>query len=373
MKKQDFPKEFVTHPSVFAVENEYQIFVPVRSELLMWIEIGKESFYDHSNGVLRSDTPLHKMCVPMELLDTEKEYTVCYRKVIKRKAYFTETKDVVKVTYKFNPIEKGKAINIYHIADSHSRVKAAVDAALANEKKIDLLILNGDVAEDSSTIERIIGIYEISGNITKGEIPCVYSRGNHDMRGICSDRLAEFAPNRYGRTYYTFRLGDLWGMVLDCGEDKNDDQEEYGNTICCHAFRLEETRFIKETIAKGEFLDNTIKYRMVVCHIPFTRINYNGEGKFNIESELYSEWCRIIGEGVKPDLYLCGHVHVCTVVMPGDPMDNRGQTCPVIVGTRPCTFDEKEGFTGTALILDNDKITVKFTDNVGNEEEIKIK
>ena len=34
----------------------------------------------------------------------------------------------------------------------------------------------------------------------------------------------------------TFRLGNLWGILLDCGEDKNDDRPEYGGTICCHAF-----------------------------------------------------------------------------------------------------------------------------------------
>lgn len=52
-----------------------------------------------------------------------------------------------------------------------------------------------------------------------------------------------------GDSYYTFRLGKIWGMALDCGEDKMDKDPEYGSTICCHAFRQQETAFIRQVIA----------------------------------------------------------------------------------------------------------------------------
>lgn len=367
MKKIKLSQDLFAHPSVFAVENEYQIIIPTKSEVLIWIEISGESFYDHSNGVLRSSSPIHKITVPMKLLDAAKEYTLCYRKVIKRKSYFTETEDVKRIVYPFRPVEKGRSINIFHVADSHSRVEAAVAAAKANEYKTDLLILNGDVAEDSDTVEKIIGIYEIASGITGGTVPCVYSRGNHDLRGLCAEKLPGYTPNRYGKTYYTFRLGDLWGMVLDCGEDKNDDHEEYGNTLCCHSFRREETRFIEDVIEKKEFADDSIKYKMIVCHIPFTWANKR-EDIFDIESKLYSKWCRLLDDNIHPDLILCGHVHKCDVIMPGDSMDSRGQPCPVILGTRPRTFEGEDGFTGTELILSDGTIDIKFTDNIGNEE-----
>ncbi len=369
MSVKNLAEDFVAHPSVFAVEDEYQILVPTKCETTMWIDIRGECFFDHANGVLRSDTPIHKIVVPMVLLDEAKEYTVCYRKMINRKSYFSETGDVIRVTYSFIPLEKGKeSIRIYHVSDSHSRVNDAIDSALSNGKEFDLFVLDGDVAEDSNTTEKIVGIFEISGNASKGMIPCIYARGNHDLRGLCADRLPVLSPNRNGKTYYTFRLGDIWGMVLDCGEDKNDDVDEYGNTVCCHAFRKEETRFIKETVAKGDFADNGIKYRLVICHMPFTRVNYGHGGRFNIENEIYNEWCRIMNEEIKPHFILSGHVHVCEVIMPGDPMDNRGQKFPVILGGKPCTIDKKEGFTGAYLTLENDSVKVKFTDNTGKEE-----
>ena len=366
-------RDFFSHPSVFAVEDKYQIIVSSKKEMMVWIEVSGETFYDHSNGILRSASPVHKISVPMKLLDDTKEYTVCYRNIIERKSYFSETEDVKKVTYTFAPVEKNKEIRIFHVSDSHSRVEESIASAKTNNKEFDLLIINGDVAEDSNTVENIIGMYEISGGISEGKIPCIYSRGNHDLRGLCAEKLSELAPENYGKTYYTFRLGDLWGMVLDCGEDKNDDQEEYGNTICCHAFRKEEIQFIKDVISKGNFNDNGIKHKVIVCHIPFTRINYDHDGLFNIENDLYNEWCKLINKEIKPELMLCGHVHICTVVMPGDKMDHRGQSCPVILGGNPRNLNEEKGFTGMALTFSDDSIKVKFCDNLGNEKEAKVK
>ena len=103
--------------------------------------------------------------------------------------------------------------------------------------KIDFLILNGDVPEDSSKIKHFDTIYEIVSQVTHGNIPAVFSRGNHDTRGIFAENIAEYTPCENGNSYFTFRLGSIWGVVIDCGEDKTDSNEEYGNTGCCSAFR----------------------------------------------------------------------------------------------------------------------------------------
>ena len=73
------PNEFATTPIVYAVRNNYQILVPVTCETVMWVKVGDRNFYDDSNGILRSANSTHKMIVPMELLNKEKKYTVCYR------------------------------------------------------------------------------------------------------------------------------------------------------------------------------------------------------------------------------------------------------------------------------------------------------
>ena len=243
-----------TAPAVFAVGDTYQIMVPVSAPSLMWVQVGEESYYDDSNGILRSAESTHRMIVPMEELDREKKYTVCYRKIIERKPYFTETEEEVRIDFEFRPVQ-GPDVKAYHIADSHNHVEEPVAAAENFIKKcgpIDFLILNGDIPDHSGRIENFINIYEITSRLTHGNIPVVFSRGNHDTRGIFAEKIADHTPCQDGRSYYSFRLGNIWGLVLDCGEDKDDSHAEYGNTVCCHAFRKQETRFIKKIIENAE-------------------------------------------------------------------------------------------------------------------------
>ena len=70
------PADMKYAPAVFAVKNEYQIMIPVREPSIFWVQVGNEIYYDESNGILRSDTDLHKVTVPMAALDTAGEYTI---------------------------------------------------------------------------------------------------------------------------------------------------------------------------------------------------------------------------------------------------------------------------------------------------------
>ena len=146
---------------------------------------------------------------------------------------------------------QGPDVKAYHIADAHNHVEEPVAAAENFIKKygpIDFLILNGDIPDHSGRIENFINIYEIVSELTHGNIPTVFSRGNHDTRGIFAEKIVDHTPCQDGHSYYSFRLGNIWGLVLDCGEDKVDSHPEYGNTVCCHAFRKQETRFIRKII-----------------------------------------------------------------------------------------------------------------------------
>ena len=159
------------------------------------------------------------------------------------KAYFTKTKNVLEKAYKFKPIPENN-IRAYHIADAHNSIKEPVKAA-ETFGNIDFLILNGDVIEDSSNPKNFMNIYEICSCLTKGEKPVIFSRGNHDLRGDFAEKFADYTPSHRGNTYYSFRLGNIWGILLDCGEDKDDDHPEYGYSVACHTFRERQSDFLK--------------------------------------------------------------------------------------------------------------------------------
>ncbi len=348
-----------TAPAVFAVGKKYQIMVELTKESLFSVRIGDKIYYDESNGIMNSLSPLHRVEVPMEALDEAKEYTVSVRPIIERKPYFSETENPVEFTYKFTPVPK-EDIRIYHLSDTHNQIENPVKAAKVFGD-IDVLILNGDIIDHSGNPEKFANIYEICSEITNGGIPVVFSRGNHDMRGNFAEKFADYTPSQQRNTYYTFKLGSIWGILLDCGEDKADTNAEYGYTVACHSFRERQTEFLKSVIenAENEYLASDVKTRLVIAHNPFT---YQLEPPFNIEADIYREWASLLKEYIKPDLLICGHTHKKAIYPIGCEEDHLGQPCTVVVASEP----QNDRFIGCGFVINDDEIEVVFTDSLGN-------
>ena len=368
---KQIPECFATTPIVYAVGKNYQILVPVNCETLMWVEVGEKNFYDHVNGILRSNCTTHRMTVPMERLDAAGKYKICYRIVKERKPYYSEVSDVFEYESRFYPV-KEEGARFFHIADAHNQVDKPVAAAKAFGE-IDFLILNGDLPDHSGDIKNFTTIHKIAAEITNGEKPVVFSRGNHDMRGIYAENIAEHTPTDNGKSYYTFRLGSIWGMVLDCGEDKPDDHVEYGHTICCEDFRKQQTAFIETIIEKSkkEYKAEGIITKMVILHDPFTEYTSNRVSKSDLDT--YIQWAKLMREYIKPDVMICGHVHHAYISDIGGELDKLGQACPVVVGSAPGTskfsfegkLHVKGVYIGNGFKLQDGNILVDFVGSDG--------
>ena len=342
-----------TSPAVFAVGDNYQIMVQTRKACLFSVKVNEMIYYDESNGIMRSLSEIHRVTVPMKELDTAKSYTVIIRPLVRRLPYFTVTAPIKEYPFAFSPVPEYD-VRAYHISDAHNMISEPIAAAKAFGK-IDLLILNGDVISHSGNPRKFDNIYKICSELTNGGIPVIFSRGNHDMRGKYAERFAEYTPNDKGNTYYSFRLGGLWGIVLDCGEDKPDDHEEYGFTVSCHDFRVRQTEFMK---ALTQQIPEDVYRKLIIVHNPFTQIF---EPPFDIEQELYGEWTKILREKIRPELMICGHIHELEVRMPGNEFDHQGQPCPVITGGKP----DKNYFAGCGYVFGKDETKVIFTDSKG--------
>ncbi|MCQ2427769.1 MAG: metallophosphoesterase [Clostridia bacterium] len=360
------PDLFLTYPSVYAVGERYIIMVPVKAHCVMWVKVGGECYYDHSNGILRSARLTHKCELPMSVLDAAHSYTVCYRLINERKPYFSDLSDVYEASFDFRPCT-GDRINIYHIADAHNRVDGPIAAGSYFGDALDLLILNGDIPNHSGEIEYFDAIHKIAGGITHGEVPVIFSRGNHDTRGIYAENIEDYTPTDNGKSYFTVRLGSIWAIVLDCAEDKPDTNEEYGHTICCHKFRLEETAFLEKVAddPEGEYAAPGVEHRLVIVHNPFCEPR---KAPFDIERDTFAYWAEILKEKIKPELMISGHTHRCYVTMPGDPLDELKQPCPQIVASSH-KKEDKSYIRGGAITLEANAATVRFTGSDGDASE----
>lgn len=358
-------------PLVAAVGDRYIICIPVKKQVLMSVKVGAKTYYCHSNGIRITDADVQKFEVPMEELDKACSYTVTYEVVKKRTNRECIRKAPVSMTYSFRPVTKEEDINVYAISDVHGLVKEAIESGGFFKDRLDLLIMNGDVSSSSMCLEDIMVTYDIAEKLTKGEIPCIVTRGNHDLRGVYAPKLTDLLPDDNGKPYYSVNLGPFRFLILDCGEDKVDEHREYSHTVCCHEFRLAETEFLKEELKKST---PGSLYRIVISHVPFNVDNTNeckGERPFNIERELYTSWCELLKEQFRPDFMIAGHLHTAEVIQGGSEKDVKGLGRPTVVSGVP-VWNEKTAnkHIGAGLNINKKETKVYFTDAESVKEEV---
>jgi Icc-related predicted phosphoesterase len=350
---------FEVCPAVCAAGDHYIICIPTPVPVLMSVFIAGEEFTNDFCGVKISSTHVQKFSVPQALLNHAKKYTVVYE-IIYREAYSSKKEAPVRADFSFQPIEKSDNVNIYHLSDVHGGKAPAIAAAQYFGNALDLLILNGDISSSSQTVEEMLLPLQIAFAVTKGEKPCIITRGNHDLRGLQAERIGDFYPLDNGLFYYTVQLGPIHILVLDCGEDKNDDHREYAGTIAFHKYRKTETAFIQSLIAVlDKERHSRHKYRFVLSHIPFMHTDYDpqkGVHEFDIEQDIYGEWVRLLNEEWKPDFGLFGHVHRIGLLHGAGKFNEKGFTAPIIFGGKPLDND----VLGCAIVLKDSSAEISF-------------
>jgi hypothetical protein len=310
-----------------------------------------------------SDAPVQRFTVPQAALDAAGAYTLVYTALFTRGAYSCRKGRTARQTFSFKPIPREGEVRAYVVADSHGRSREAVAAASFFGEGLDLLILNGDVAPQSETADEALTIFDVAFAVTGGRVPCLLTRGNHELRGAWAAPLTEMLPSADGRPYYTVSLGPLRFVVLDCGEDKPDDHREYSGTAAFHAFRLEETAFL-ERFAREEAADfaDGARHRLVLSHIPFTR---RDRGDFDIEDTLYTRWAELLNEAYAPQLYIAGHLHRAALYDDGTE-NERGLRCPLLIAGRLIgpkeTGTGEHEYIGAALTFRDGGVHIAFTD-----------
>lgn len=349
---------------VFVAGSNYDIIWNTTKQGLAWIECGGKKFYDMANGNIKSEETVHRVTIPMSVLDAAGEYSIFFRESIDRKAYFPVTGDECSKSYKFRPVQKGKDYKFYFIADTHNEYEDPIKAAEKYSDEIDFLMLGGDIPNDCENFDKgLRTIFRISGAIAKGEIPVISARGNHDTRGHIAPEYHRYSPLVNGEMYFTFVIGDIFGIILDCGEDKPDDHPEYGFVNCFEPYRNGVTQWLEDVAEKGEY--KNYKHTLVICH---ERVNAHNHSLFISE---YERWVKAINK-IAPDAMLCGHEHVCKVFPKGArhfETDTLLEFNTIVTGQirgnkRTTNANLPKGYCGGFFTLTSNAITVDFTNDM---------
>ena len=344
-------------PVVYAVGETYQIMFYVAQDAYAWIKIGGSVFDDAVCGNLRSAVGMRRITVPQKTLDAAGGYTLCLERIGKRKCYRTAQKGVTERAFSFRPVPDSGTVRAYMVGDAHGDGARTIAAAKAFGA-FDFLIVNGDMSESVDQNSFSVA-HNVAAALTGGEKPVVYARGNHENRGATAECLPDYAPVQDGQTYYTFRLGGIWGVVLDCGEDKPDDHPEYGGSARFHAFRLAQTDYLRRVIAnaKAEFDAPGVTHRICVVHADFPRVQ---EPPFDIERALYQSWCNLLSE-MRVEVIAAAHLHRYQILHPGDIDLRLSVPCPLVVGTEK----KNDRIGGTGFTFSPDGIETQFTFSTG--------
>ena len=304
------PCDFTYGAVVYAVEDDYQIVFSTSDSAIAWVEIDGECYYDLYAGSMRSADKVHKIVVPQSVLDRAGGYTTCAKQMIYRGPFGGYTGETISRSYDFRPVDSTDGLNHIAISDVHEAVDAAVIAA-TNRTDTDFIILLGDLVSMVETEKDAQLANELAHGITKGEIPVIYARGNHEIKGEYAEVLYKYVGSRHQEYYYTVTLGDdeVFAVVLDLGEDHEDDYWEYYGTAQFDLYRAAQTEMLEKILADGDY--ENYRYRMMVCHIPVVYVDKNGYFE-----AFRNEWTALLNE-MDMDIGVSGHKHVLWPLIPG--------------------------------------------------------
>ncbi|MBQ3499369.1 MAG: metallophosphoesterase [Clostridia bacterium] len=258
-------------PAVFDCGGEYYSVVWVTSGkgsgYVTYTYEGKEkTVWETSGGLIKTDDTIHSVQIPKSELQGN-TYKVGSQRVGFKFGYNAfKRRTVESKEYNFNGTPKQDDIKILSISDVHYMEKKMNKALSYITEKPDIVVMLGDFMSQmeykSDFVKYVLGN---AHNLSGGEIPVVYVRGNHETRGEFGAQAIKYMPSETGEYYFTFDFGSLSAVVIDSGEDKEDDHKEYSGLVDFATYREQEYNWLCSLDA-SKF--EGAKYKLAISHDP---------------------------------------------------------------------------------------------------------
>lgn len=325
-------------PAVFECGNCYAVVWSTNFKGSGCVKIGNKIYWDAKSGVIKTHENVHVVKVEKDELKNKK-YKVISKRVFYKFGYDSVIgKTVESEEIRFNGCAPSDEMNILCISDVHDMAKEMYQSLTYFKKDADLIMLIGDISSEVEYKKRYIyGILDLAAKVSKGKTPVVYARGNHETRGEFASQILEYFPHSTGEFYFPFDFGELSAIVLDPGEDKEDNHPEYSGLVDFASYRDQQYKWLCS-------LDKTIfpgKYRIVFSHEP------------RLENHFGKDWTEPL-KRLGAQLIVGGHLHVSDFI-DGD--------LPIYV---ECGKRGKSGeFAAAMITLQSSKIHMQTINNNG--------
>ena len=355
-------------PAVCVVGDNYQIIYRTDVDGISFVEVGGKKYYETNAGFIPAFRRIHKIVVPQIVLNGAGKYSIHFEECIDKKPYFPVKGPEEVYDFNFKGMTKKDDVKAFFVADVHGKYELAKGACLHFGDELDLFVTAGDIIDSSEKLEHIDAYLEFLADVTRGGIPVISIRGNHDTRGYCAEDFVNYiGTDGPVNTYYTFSCGPIGGIALDVGEDKWDNHPEYGGFNIFEHFREAETQFVQGVAP----LSDCLKYKIAICHMPIPTYNPPVDSPFRIEEEKLGIWTAEL-DRIGVSCLIAGHTHKIGYFEPNGENDRYPHGYPVVVGAEIGKRDGNPYYVGSALTFKNGKIYGEFIDNndevVGNFE-----
>lgn len=220
-------------------------------------------------------------------------YQVYYGDTLTGKEFSFSTLSSLKDTVRF--------LVVNDIHTNGGRLAAQLKSGSASVK--DLVFFNGDMLDVFEQESQLLGpIIDTSCRYFAGTVPFVFIRGNHETRGIMARQLKDYLDYPDNCYYYAFADGPVHFVVLDCGEDKPDDNRYYYGLADYDRYRLDQLEWLKRHVKSNEYVKSP--FRVFIIHMPV----HPGDGTGYGLTFLYDHFGPVIREA-GADLMIAGHTH----------------------------------------------------------------
>ena len=184
----------------------------------------------------------------------------------------------------------------------------------------DLVFFNGDMVDDLVEDNRLNELIDLSVARFATQFPIYYLRGNHETRGRMAREFGQRFPQGDGHLFSSLVQGPAQFFLLDSGEDKEDDHQEYGGLVDFDFYRSQiQTPWLRAEVEKSLPIQPVFKVALV--HMPiFGGANWHGE------RQIRGLWQPLLNKA-DINVEISGHTHVRLWV----PADHIFRRFPVMV------------------------------------------